>query len=1795
MLNVPSILLPLSNKVHFDIIGYNGCFKWSVMHPNLVTLENIDSEADCSTSIRVRASPSISDTKTRQSTWINAEDKTTKKIIGCEIFFDNIHTLEIDTTTRKLFQDHIERIDVRGHDVSGNIFTSLEGLLFDWKIDSGNTRVLSRVPFKDSSIDISPTLLSLESQGLHSSAILVKGLRVGDVRVSASLQGTAIAISVVLSVHERLEIDPSNLYILPKQEYQFKLLSSNINNNQPQLIPMPNKLYTWKSSDPKVAMVDPKNGVLNPVALGEAIVSVEPEQAKNNIVRSFVFVVEPSHLAIEITPISDVGELTQFKNPKPQKDYLVHMRKYQMVVQLKEKNDNNIYLPEQVKFKVELPVGYFTIESQVGNRIVFVCNNEGMSFISAKLDSLSITQKVKIVSRVGVTPAAVILPYDSTVSHSFKLTASGGSQTNYNWTSSDSAVVSVSGGVVKSGKTGKAFITCRDTKDGNNFYNAEVLVSAPSSISFLPTPQQVPVGEEIQLYITSTAQNRAHFSNCGELPISIKQTNPSVFKLLDQITPSTTPSTCYSLRLKPLTVGSSTFTITLNQLNSSLLMLTHPNLSVTAQEVHLTVGSAYRIGFSGGPAPWPYQPLLHFAEMSSNDDGLLDIKAARYKSMDALGYWNIYTLKCLSEGEQNVLVQVGNIVHSTNPHPVVAKKEILVSCSHPSSLYIYPLIKTATQKENCAEAMKHILMNRGDKKIKDLPKEFDIRGDRTIEFELVVFDKLNRQYNNFSSFQIDWQSSNNDVLKIFPYYNEIAPTYAEISEFRYLRSLQFSDFSGSVSLTITATIQNSAFSLFFRGPMRISETFVFNVYPRLTVSPAESAVYYHKGDQIILTPHGGSGNIATKVTGAQSKVSVISEKEVAFTVVEPGEAKVVLQDVCVPTDTTEAVLHVSDVQFIKLHSPDAVQVGGQIHLVSLMFGKLPTPFTGKQLENIAVDFQMDNDKVLSIVRDPLIPTIVTVEGLSAGVSNIIAYTVTSDKKTLQSDPISIHVYQPFQLDPQQLELIPGTAFQLLWKGGPLLQEKVNFEVTNQNGGNTNVATVDPLSGLLTARQPGVARVTATAFNLLPSGERMEVGKSSIDLKVKYLDGIGISGLTHRLLVGNEIVLQITGSNKEPAFIFGNTDVDVKWEVTNVEIVELLPFFKGNSVDQEKSYNIRIRAVGEGTVVITATVIKAPYESKLMGMKDSLSVTVIEPLRLVTPPTILIAPRSQYQVKTNYDEDGHRSLSYELKGNANSVIVKVSKQGLISSSTNPGTVFLQVTDRDTTLINQTALVKVVVKPITGISLIPLDSMDYGLVVGNKAVYDIAIFDELGSPFDGYDGVVIDYSMNSINVVAVTITRNKDIVNARPQLTVSGLTPGNITIKITASSSETLGGNKDTNICSTYIILQVRNAITPEDFMVHVGGTIQFKTGFIDNSLYKKPWTSSDPSLLMLNSEDGTALGKKTGRVTVSFNAGLSTSTSGRIVKADKVAFGIHSLKFDSSNQINLRIPVQVMVGQEELLDLPAINNGLQLKCDIVNRRGVDMEVTSLKPSVDAPRHYCSVTIRFSDFSVLSNRYSAPEIQATIFSKESSLSLHTVMQLEYFPLFNIYTRNTALPPDQHGMPIVVVWISSHENTHPPLEVQYNHNLFSVVEITVDDVYSSEHFSGLYSSLNNSCTIYYLTHRSSGIKKFYKEEVTFSNKETNQNVSIYVSSTELYEERTPTRGASLFWNFISSLVLVSTVVAMVTMVAYCYKPFQAPPPPPAPVQPANVPPPASNKAPPSFSRGPPYYGTLPPYRAL
>lgn len=66
--------------------------------------------------------------------WITAKDANTGRVLSCEVRLATIKKLEILTKQKTVLVGDYETLELLGYDSKGNVFSTLEGLKFNWDI-----------------------------------------------------------------------------------------------------------------------------------------------------------------------------------------------------------------------------------------------------------------------------------------------------------------------------------------------------------------------------------------------------------------------------------------------------------------------------------------------------------------------------------------------------------------------------------------------------------------------------------------------------------------------------------------------------------------------------------------------------------------------------------------------------------------------------------------------------------------------------------------------------------------------------------------------------------------------------------------------------------------------------------------------------------------------------------------------------------------------------------------------------------------------------------------------------------------------------------------------------------------------------------------------------------------------------------------------------------------------------------------------------------------------------------------------------------------------------------------------------------------------------------------------------------------------------------------------------------------------------------------------------------------------------------------------------------------------------
>ena len=238
-----NILLPLQScadcrRGHKLVTAINGCYEWKVSDPRQIELKQFPSRThpECTNVVEV------SSKMQRQSSnivWLTARDKSkfksinqigSSQVLTAQIKVAAIAKLDIDSKMRQVAKNDKIHLLVRAVDGEGNSISSLDGLQFDWQIESGHDHVRT-IAHKDSSHQSARGHTHLD-ESVQGDELILKTLKTGNVRLSvriveptysklqkASLDLTIVEPFIIQADDEALE-EQGDVVILPLSQVQ---------------------------------------------------------------------------------------------------------------------------------------------------------------------------------------------------------------------------------------------------------------------------------------------------------------------------------------------------------------------------------------------------------------------------------------------------------------------------------------------------------------------------------------------------------------------------------------------------------------------------------------------------------------------------------------------------------------------------------------------------------------------------------------------------------------------------------------------------------------------------------------------------------------------------------------------------------------------------------------------------------------------------------------------------------------------------------------------------------------------------------------------------------------------------------------------------------------------------------------------------------------------------------------------------------------------------------------------------------------------------------------------------------------------------------------------------------------------------------------------------------------------------------------------------------------------------------------------------------------------------------------
>ncbi|KAG1651503.1 Nuclear pore membrane glycoprotein 210 [Nymphon striatum] len=194
-------------------------------------------------------------------------------------------------------------------------FTSIEGLAFDWQLESkgsSTNTVLRFLTFEASPYETVPSVDYWEKQGLKGYIVLVEGIGTGAAAVSVTLNDPKFKDvkrpSITLIVVANLMLNPAHdVYLLPDCHVQYKV--ELIKQGRPHEIKMPSDQYYLEVKNSDTVHLDSSRSDVTGLSIGSTTILLNDKNTTN--IGAFrqpsagIHVVTPHHIGFDVRPGSN--------------------------------------------------------------------------------------------------------------------------------------------------------------------------------------------------------------------------------------------------------------------------------------------------------------------------------------------------------------------------------------------------------------------------------------------------------------------------------------------------------------------------------------------------------------------------------------------------------------------------------------------------------------------------------------------------------------------------------------------------------------------------------------------------------------------------------------------------------------------------------------------------------------------------------------------------------------------------------------------------------------------------------------------------------------------------------------------------------------------------------------------------------------------------------------------------------------------------------------------------------------------------------------------------------------------------------------------------------------------------------------------------------------------------------------------------------------------------------------------------------------------------------------------------
>ncbi|XP_045846615.1 nuclear pore membrane glycoprotein 210 [Meles meles] len=1788
-LNIPKVLLPFTRatRVNFTLEASEGCYRWSSTRPEVASIEPLGAdEAQCSQKAVVQARLSQ---PARLTSIIFAEDITTGQVLRCDAIVDLIHGIQIVSTTRELYlEDSPLELKVQALDSEGNTFSTLAGLVFDWTIvkdteadgfsDSHNAlRILT---FLESTY-IPPSYISeMEKVAKQGDTVLVSGMKTGSSKLKARIQEAVYKhvrpAEVRLLILENILLNPAyDVYLMVGTSIRYKV--QKIRQGKITELSMPSEQYELQlqnsitspegATGQSVAILDQETSTVTAVQLGQSSLVLSHRsirmQGASRLPNSTIYVVEPGYLGFTVHPgdrwVLETGRL------------------YEVTIEVLDKSGNKVYLSDNIRIETVLPAEFFEVltSSQNGSYHHVRATKRGQTAIEAALTSVVDQdggvhtlrvpvwnqQEVEIHIPITLYPSILTFPWQpKTGAYQYTIKARGGSG-NFSWSSSSYVVatVTVKGVMTTGSDTGLSVIQAHDVQNPLHFGEMKVYVIEPSSMEFAPCQVEARVGQTLELplringLIPGGANEVVTLSDCSHFDLVIEVENQGVFQPLPgRLQPGS--EHCSGVKVRAEVQGYTTLLVSYRHghvhLSARITIAAYlPLKAVDPSSVALvTLGSSKEMLFEGGPKPWVLEPSKFFRNITSEDTDSISLALfGPSTSRNYQQHWILVT--CQALGEQVIALSVGNKPSVTNPFPALEPAVVKFVCAPPSRLTLTPVYASPQLDLSCP------LLQQNKQVV-------PVSSHRNPVLDLAAYDQQGRRFDNFSSLNIQWESTRPLLASIrleLPMQLVAQDDGSGQKKLHGLQAISVHEASGTTAISATATGYQQSHLRMARveqpyDPLvPVSASIELILVEDVKVSPEEVTIYNHPSVQAELHIREGSGFFFLN-TSTTDVIKVVYQEARGVATVHPllpGMSTIMIHDLCLAFPAPAKVdVYVSDIQELYVRVVDKVEIGKTVKAYVRVLDFHKKPFLAKYFAFMDLKLRAASQIITLVALDEALDNYTAtfrVHGVAIGQTSLTATVTDKAGQRINSASQQIEVFPPFRLIPRKVTLIIGAMMQITSEGGPQPQSNILFSISNES-----VAVVNS-AGLVRGLAVGNGTVSGVVQAVdAETGKLVIVSQDLVEVEVLLLQAVRIRAPITRMRTGTQMPVYITGiTNNQNPFSFGNAvpGLTFHWSVTKRDILDIRGRHHEASLQLPSQYNFAMNVHGrvKGRTGLRV-VVKAldPAAGQLHGLAkeltDEIQIQVFEKLLLLNPEIeaeqILMSPNSFIKLQTN--RDGAASLSYRVLGGPEKVpVVHVDEKGFLTSGSVIGMSTIEVTAQEPFGANQTIIFAVKVSPVSYLRISMSPALHThnkealaALPLGMTVTFTVHFHDNSGDIFHAHNSV-LSFATNRDEFVQIGKGTTNHTCVVR---TVSvGLT------LLSVWDAEHVG-------LSDFVPLPVQQAISPElSGALVVGDVLCLATVLVGLEGLSGTWSSSASNVLHVDPRTGVALAREAGSVTIYYEVaghlrtykeiaiGVPQRIVARSVRPGQTSFQEASKVTVTVGDRSSNLRGECSPAQMEVIE--TLRPESLISCQVQFRQDVfdfpAREVFTVEPGFDATlgRYLCSVTMhRLTDKQLkhLSVKKTALLVTASIPGSHAPRE-HVGAEVPFSP--GLYTDQAEILLSNH-------YTSAEVKVFGAMEILENLEVKSGSPAVL--AFEKEKSLGLPSFITYTVGI---SDPTAGSQGPLSTALTFSSPMTNQAITVPVTVAFVMDRRGPgPHGASLFQHFLDSYqVMFFTLFAL------------------------------------------------------